>query len=195
MVLEKTPESPLDSKIKPVDLKANQSWILVGRTDAETPIFWSSDVNSWIIGKVPDVGKDWGQMEKRASEDEIVGWHHWSNWHELGQTLGDGEEQGGLACHSLWGCKESDTTRKLNNNKYIYIYIFPFHSPVNQSICANFSIYGPDQRPSWSNYFIKHIYTSVMRIYINDTKMQLFCWNISPNSVDLLQTDELVPFI
>ena len=134
MVLEKTPESPLDSKIKPVDLKANQPWILVGRTDAETPIFWSSDVNSWIIGKVPDVGKDWGQKEKRASEDERVGWHHWSNWHELGQTLGVGEEQRGLACHSLWGCKESDTTRKLNNNKYIYIYIFPPF--IHQSIKA-----------------------------------------------------------
>ena len=93
VVLQKTPESPLDSKIKPVDLKANQSWILVGRTDAETPIFWSPDVNSWLIGKVPDARKDWGQKKQRASEDEMARWHHQCNGHELGQTSGDGEGQ------------------------------------------------------------------------------------------------------
>ena len=74
MLLEKTPESPLDRKeIKPVNLKENQPWIFAGRTDAEaeTPIFWSSDMNSWFIGKVPDAGKDWGQKKKRASEDEM----------------------------------------------------------------------------------------------------------------------------
>ena len=75
MVLEKTLESPLDSKeIKLVNPKENQFWIFIGRTDAEaeTPVFWSSDVNSWLIGKVPDAGKDWGQ-EKSASEDEMAG--------------------------------------------------------------------------------------------------------------------------
>ena len=74
MVLEKTPESPLDRKeIKPVNLKENQTWILLGRTDAEveTPVFSSSDVNSWLIGKVPDTGKD--LMEKSTSEDEMGG--------------------------------------------------------------------------------------------------------------------------
>ena len=81
-----------------------------------TPVFWSSDANSLFIGKVPDAGKDWGQKEKMASEDEMAGWHHQCNGHELGQTLGDGEGQGGLACCSLWGHKESDTTRPLNNN-------------------------------------------------------------------------------
>ena len=92
MVLEKTPESDLDSKeSKPVNLKGNQLWI-VGKTDAkvETPVFWPSDVNSWLIGKVPD-GKDWGEKEKRASEDEMAGWLHQFNEHELGQTLADGE--------------------------------------------------------------------------------------------------------
>ena len=72
-MLEKTPESPLDSKeIKPVNLKGNQPWILVGRTDdeAEALVFWSSDLNSWLIGKVLNVGKDRRQKEKRASEDE-----------------------------------------------------------------------------------------------------------------------------
>ena len=88
------PESPLDSKeIKQVNLKGNQPWILAGRTDAEAEaqVFWSFYVNIWLIGKVLDAGKDWGQKEKRASEDEMAGWHHQLNGHELGQTLGDGE--------------------------------------------------------------------------------------------------------
>ena len=79
MVLEKTPESPLDSmEMKPVDLKGNQPWILAQRTDAEaeTPVFWSFDMNSWLIGNIPDAGKDWGQKEKRASEDEMARQHH-----------------------------------------------------------------------------------------------------------------------
>ena len=86
-VLEKTPESPLDSKeIKPVNLKGNQPWTLAGRTDAEAeaPVFWSSDMSSRLIGKVSDAGKDWGQKEKGASEEEMVVWHHWCNGHELG---------------------------------------------------------------------------------------------------------------
>ena len=121
VVLGKTPESPLYSKIIPVNLKGNQPWILVGRTDAEAEalVFWSSEANSWLMGKVPDAGKDWGQKEKRASEDEMAGWHHRYNGHELGQTSGDGEGQRGLACCSPWGCKESDTTGQLNNHKSI----------------------------------------------------------------------------
>ena len=116
--LKKAPESPLDKEIKPVNLKGNQLWILVGQTDAEAeaPVFWSSDESNWLIRKVPDAGKDWGQKEKRASEVEMAGWHHWSNGHELGQTWGDGEGQGGLVCCSPWGCKESDMTGRLNNN-------------------------------------------------------------------------------
>ena len=109
VVLEKTPESPLDSKeIKAVNLKGNQPWKLIGRTDAdaEALVFWSSDVNRWVVGKVPDAGKDWGQKEKRASEEEKAGWHHQWNEHELGQTLTDGEGQGGLGCCSPWGCRE-----------------------------------------------------------------------------------------
>ena len=98
----RTPESPLDSKqSKPVNLEGNQPWILIGRDDAETetPVFWSSDVNH-LIGKVSDAGQDWRTKEKKASEDEMAGWHLQCNGHELGQTLGDGEGQGGLACCS-----------------------------------------------------------------------------------------------
>ena len=108
VVLEKIPESPLDSKeIKSVNLKGDQPWIVTGRTDAEAeaPVFWSSDVNIRLIGKVPDAGKDWGQKEKRASEDEMVGWHHRFNGHEFEQTPGYSEGQGGLVCCSPWGCR------------------------------------------------------------------------------------------
>ena len=106
MVLEKTPESPSDSKeIKPVNLKGDQPWIFTGRTDAEAevPVFWSFDVDRRLTGKIPDAGEDWGQKEKRASEDEMAGQHYWCNEHELGQTLVDGEGQGGLACCRPWG--------------------------------------------------------------------------------------------
>ena len=89
--------------IKPVNLKGNQPWILIGTTEVETPIFWSSNVNCWFIGKVPDAGKDWGHKEKRASEDEMAEWHHWCNGHDLGQTSGDNGRQRGLVCCSPWG--------------------------------------------------------------------------------------------
>ena len=86
MVLKKTFESPLDSRdIKPVNPKGNQPWIFIGKTDAETeaPILWPSDVNSQITGKDPDAGKDQGQEEKGATEDEMVGWHHQYNEYEF----------------------------------------------------------------------------------------------------------------
>ena len=117
VALEKTLESPLDSKdIKPVNLKGNQSWIFVGRTDAEAevPILWPCDVKNWLIGKDPDARKDWRQEEKGMTEDEIVEWYHWLYGHEFEQAPGDGDEQGSLACCSPWGHKESDTTEQLN---------------------------------------------------------------------------------
>ena len=85
-MLEKTLESPLDCKeIKPVIPKGNQSWIFIRRTDSEAPILWLLDVKSWLIRKDPDAGKDWRQEEKGATEDEMVGWHHWLKAHEFGQ--------------------------------------------------------------------------------------------------------------
>ena len=87
VVLEKTLESPLHCKeIQSVHSKRDQSWVFIGRTDAkaETPIFWPPDVKSWLIGKDPDAGKDWGQEEKGTTEDEMVGWHHWFNGHVFG---------------------------------------------------------------------------------------------------------------
>ena len=99
VVLEKTLESPLDSKkIKPVNPEGNQSWIFIGRTDAEaeTPILWPHDVKNWLIGKDPDAGQDWRQEEKGTTEDEMVGWHHWLDEHGFEQALGVGDGQGSL---------------------------------------------------------------------------------------------------
>ena len=116
VVFEKTLEGSLDSKeIKPVNPKGNQSWILIGRTDAEAPILWPPDVRSPLIEGDPDAGKNRRQEEKGTTEDEIVGWHHRPNGLEFEQTLRDSEGQGSLACCSLWGRKESDTTEQLNN--------------------------------------------------------------------------------
>ena len=94
VVLEKTFESFLDWKeIKPVNPKGNQSWIFIGRTDAESeaPVLWPPDVKNWLIWKDPDVGKDRRQEEKAMTEDEIVGWHCWLNGDEIEQDPGDGE--------------------------------------------------------------------------------------------------------
>ena len=131
VVLEKTLESPLDWKeIQPVNLKWSQSWIFIGRIDAEAdaPIFWPSDVKNWLIGKDPDAGKDWRQEKWGMTEDEMVGWHHWLNGHEFKQAPGVDDGQGGLACSSLWGHKELDTTEQLNWTEHIhtitYIYIY-----------------------------------------------------------------------
>ena len=104
-------------EIQPVHPK-DQSWVFIGGTDieAETPILWPPDEKSWLIWKDPDAGKDCGQEEKGMTEDEMDGWHHWLNGHEFGWTLGVGDGQGGLACCSSWGRKESDTTERLNWN-------------------------------------------------------------------------------
>ena len=116
-MLEKTLESPLDSKeIKPVNSKGNQPWIFIGRTDAEdeVPILSPSDGKNWLIGKDPDAGKDWRQVEKGMTEDEIVGWHHQLNGHEFEQVPRAGDGQGSLVCWSPWDHKKSETTEWLN---------------------------------------------------------------------------------
>ena len=130
VVLEKTIESLLQGygckesllqgsgckEIQPVHPKGDQSGVFIGRTDAEaeTPILWPPLAKSWLIGKDPDVGRDWGQEEKGMTEDEMAVWHHWLNGHKFGWALGFGVGQGGLVCCSPWGCKESDTTERLN---------------------------------------------------------------------------------
>ena len=115
VVLKKTLESPWDSKeIKPVNPKGNQSWIFIGKTDAEASILWPSDVKNWLTGTDLDSGKGWRQKENAMTEDEMVGWHHWLYGHESEQALGVGDGQGSLACCSPWGRKESDMTEQLD---------------------------------------------------------------------------------
>ena len=121
VVLEKTLERPLDCKeIKLVNPKGNQSWIFIGRTDAEAPIVRPPDMKNWFIRKDPNAGKDWRQEEKGMTEDEMVGRHHQLNGHEFEQALGVGDGQGSLACCSPWGHKESDMTERLNSKLQLF---------------------------------------------------------------------------
>ena len=109
----------LDCKeIQPVHPKGDQFWMFIGRTDAEAeaPILWPPDVKSWLIGKDPDAEENWGQEEKGTTEDEMVGWHHRLKGHESEQTQRESDGQRSLACYSSWGCRESDTTERLNNS-------------------------------------------------------------------------------
>ena len=115
VVLEKTLESPLDCKeIKPVNPKGNQSWIFIGKTNAEASILWPSDVKNWLTGKDLDSGKGWRQKENAMTEDEMVGWHYRLNGHEFEQDSGVGDGQGSLGYCSPWSHKESDMTERLN---------------------------------------------------------------------------------
>ena len=115
VVLENTLESPLDSKeIKPVHPKGNQSWIFIGRTDAEAPILWPPYAKNWLLGKDSDAGKDRRLEEKGTTEDEMVGWHHRLDGYKFEQAPGVGDGQGSLVCCSPWGGKELDTTEWLN---------------------------------------------------------------------------------
>ena len=131
VVLEKTLKSPLDHKeIQPVHPKGDQSWVFIGRTDAEaeTPILWPPDAKSWLIWKGPDAGKDWGQEEKGTTEDEMVGWHHQLNGHGFGWNPKVGDGQGGLACCGSWGHRvEHDWATELN-----------WYSPLGRRVGCDF---------------------------------------------------------
>ena len=122
VVLEKTLESPLDSKeIKPVNPKANRSWIFIGRTDAEAEalILWLHDAKNWLIGKDPNAGKDWRQ-EKGAAQDEVVGWHHQVN--SCGYEQAPGEVKDRVAWHAaVHGVTKSHTQLSNWTTKDVHI--------------------------------------------------------------------------
>ena len=110
-------ESPLDcKKIQPVHPKGDQSWVFIGRTDveAETPILFPHDVNSWLIWKDPDAGKVWRLEEKGMTDDEMAGWHHRLSGCEFEKSPRVGDGQGGVAWCSPWYRKDSDTIERLN---------------------------------------------------------------------------------
>ena len=124
VVLEKTLESPLDCKeIQPVHPKGDQSWMFIGRTDAEaeTPIFCPPDAKSWLIWKDPDAGKEWWQ-EKGMTEDEMVGWHHQLDGDGFGWAPGVGDGQGGLACCGPWGFSQTQLSNWTELIVPIYLY-------------------------------------------------------------------------
>ena len=144
VVLEKTLESPLDCKeSQPVHPKGDQSWLFIGRTgaEAETPILWPPHVKNWLIGKAPDVGRDWGQEEKGMTEDEMAGWHHQLDGHEFEWTPGVGDGQGGLACCNSWGRKQLDMTEQLNWTELIHTKNEQFLSLINPTCKLKFSAY------------------------------------------------------
>ena len=144
-----TASSPLDCKeIKPINPKENQSWILIGRIDAEAdaPVYWPPDMKSWLIGKDPDAGKDWRQEEKGTIEGEMFGWHHQLSGHA--PWVGDG--QGSLACCSPWGHKESDMTEWLNWTDSSHI---PLSSSQDWKIWVNIK--------SWCLYVLHCCYCSI----------------------------------
>ena len=116
VVLQKTLESPLDSKaIQPAHSEWGKPRDCFGRNaKAETAGLWPPHVKSWLIGKDPDAGRGWGQEEKGTTEDEMLGWHHWLYGHASEWTPGVGDGQGSLACSDSWGRRDADTTEWLN---------------------------------------------------------------------------------
>ena len=120
--------------VQPVNPKVNQSWIVIGRTDAEaeTPVLRPPDAKNWLIGKNPDAGNDWRWVEKGMTEDEMVEWHHWLNGHEFELTLGVGDGQGSLVCCSPWGHQVLDMTERLN---WTELNGFPGNSDGKEAAC------------------------------------------------------------
>ena len=115
-LLEKTLESPLNNKIKPVNPKGNQPWIFISRTDPKAPILWPPDAKSHLSEKDPDVEEDWRRKEKGAAEYQTVRQHQRLSGHEFPQTPGDSGRRS-LVCCSPWLHKESDMPYRLNNSK------------------------------------------------------------------------------
>ena len=138
-------ESPLDNKESKPNPKGDQPWIFIERIVAEAPALWLPNAKSQLIRKDPDAEKGWGQEKKGATENEMVGWHDQLNGHEFEQAPGDSEGQWSLACCSSWGCKESDSTYWLNNNKNRSIEIiqslFTYHSGIINMIEINIKRY------------------------------------------------------
>ena len=137
VVLEKTLESPLDCKeIQPVHPKGDQPWDFFGRNDAdaETPVLWPPHVQSWLIGKDSDAGRDWGQEKKGMTEDEMAGWHHWLDGHgfEQARELVMDREAWHAAVHGVAKSQTwlSDWTITTIKGKYLWIYLSLLENPL-----------------------------------------------------------------
>ena len=161
MVLEKTLESPLGHReIQPVHPKGDQSWIFIGRTDAEaeTLILWPPHAKSWLLEKT-DAGKDWGQEEKGMTEDEMAGWHHWLDGHEFEWTPGVGDGQQGLACCDSWGCKVLDTTEQLNWTELNWIWSYSPNPNSLEILCITGAMNNGSKsiKIFCARYYVKHL--------------------------------------
>ena len=129
-------------EIQPVHSEGDQPWDFFERNDAkaEAPVLWTPHVKSWLIGKDSDAGRDWGQEEKGTTKDEMAGWPHGLDGRESEWTPVDGDGQGGLACCDSWGCKESDTTERLNWTELYFVH-FSFDCLLLSSIYESVLFY------------------------------------------------------
>ena len=123
-------------EIQSVHPKGNQSWIFIGRTDAEAPILWSPDAKSWLIGKASDAGKDWGQEEKWVTEDEMVGWHHWLNGYEFEQTPGKSDMLQSMGLQRVEHKLATAQQQQLSEWHFL-ILANPFYSPRNNRMTTH----------------------------------------------------------
>ena len=170
VVLEKTPESPLDCKeIQPVHPKGNQSWVFIGRTDAEaeTPVLWPPDAKSWLIGKDPDAGKEWGQEEKGMTVDGMVGWHHRLNGHKVWVDSGSwwwtgrpgmlqfmGSQRVGHDWATELNWTEGILTGGPHYRKILNFHTFHMETPITQDkITCDSSPLVPQPPQEWIHYF------------------------------------------
>ena len=158
--------------IQPVHPKGNQSWIFIRRTDAEagTPILWPPDANNWLIWKDPVAGKDRRCEEKGTTKDKMVGWHHRLNGHDFEKTLGVGDGQGGLACCSPWGHKETDTTEQLNWTELNYLPSYIFMPIINILFSTSFLI-------NFSYWSIVDHYFSLFHLFLYPLVFKSCEWN------------------
>ena len=152
----------------PTDFKFQHQWLRQQPNVDYSISFHNCVMKSRLIGKDPDVGKDWKQEEKGVTEDKMVGWHHWLNGHEFEQTLGDSERQGSLVCCSPWGCKKLDTTEWLNWTMYLThtttfegdVILFPFYwwSSRGTQRLSSPRVHGwwiVDLKPGWQTWLTK----------------------------------------
>ena len=178
VMTEKILESPLEyMEIKPIISKGNQPWIFIGGTDAETeaPILWLPESNSCLFGKDPDAGENLVQEEKRATEDEMAGWHHRLNEHEFEQTPGNNEGRESLACCSPWRHKESDMTEQLNSYNLSTNSISSFNQWCKGSRCQMHGQYC--LRTNRSDIFQSPVFFKVLK---SEDFLDYFFWgNIS----------------
>ena len=179
--VKKTLKSPLDCKeIQPVHSKGDQSWVFIGRTDAEaeTAIIWPPDAESWLIWKDSDAGKDCRQEAKGTTEDEMVGWHHRLDGREFEQAPGVGDGQGSLVCCSPWSHSKSDMTEQLNWYMCVYMYVY-----IYMCVCVCIYIY----------MYILHLFFLMLPCkLLQHIACRSLCYTVSPCCLSIIHSSVYV---